>query len=478
MGYNNRVRWRLILLLVMCWSPTVHAQSTALGDISNYNVLDASILLDLDESDLRFNQIDPSGGIVSLSVGEITHLAYLIPVELDTGNLESAARLLGFHPTSDGIEFALVVSRTASTISYLKRHRNPMTPFLAQLGDTVRVDAIAGLPRSEQTQLQTTVTQTLERGDLELALSPAEADAQGIFVGRDGNITLNGQVRSFIRVEQDRYFQSAVRDIYLMEVDGDLRLLPPPDQRDALDLGFAFGMAEGQEIRFEFPIFFPQEDIAGYITDIQENGTQLITTIPEARLDDLGIPLGGYAVFILNGQLRAAMVMDENMIVNAFERFGLSSNYILLRQLGALKLIYMTPDGRNAQDIFEAQIGDPIRLRPAQAVETIIRAEAIVKVIAEIDPEGFLYSDVTPFELSFLEVLVGEFVNVNINGIDYRAKVVDDTLVNIPDPTTPIFLYPFSERIIVTHQAEDQITAEGRFQAGVGNVIVISRAPN
>ena len=147
--------------------------------------------------------------------------------------------------------------------------------------------------------------------------------------------------------------------------------------------------------------------------------------------------------------------------------------------------------GRTAQGIFDTDIGGRIRMRPAQAIESIARGEAVVKTIAEIAPSGFLYTDITPFELSFLSVLVGEYVDIRINGITYRSRVVDDALIAaeypsfVPDDTSEqplisddILIYPNDDHIIITHTPNNTITAEGRFQVSVGDAIVIEPAPN
>jgi len=150
----------------------------------------------------------------------------------------------------------------------------------------------------------------------------------------------------------------------------------------------------------------------------------------------------------------------------------------VLRQTGIIKILYLMQDGRTAQGIFNAEIGSRVRIRPAQAVEAIVRPEAVVKVVSEIAPEGYLYTDITPFELSFLEVLIGDFVDVRINGISYRARVVDAQSVSRDDPDADILIFPDGDHCIVTHTLNNSITAEARFQSSVGDVVVFERAPN
>ena len=72
-----------LIVTVLGMAIPARAQSTARGDIVLYNEGSASVVLDLDESDLRFAQIETSGGILSVSVGAITQEAYLLPVADD-----------------------------------------------------------------------------------------------------------------------------------------------------------------------------------------------------------------------------------------------------------------------------------------------------------------------------------------------------------------------------------------------------------
>jgi hypothetical protein len=188
--------------------------------------------------------------------------------------------------------------------------------------------------------------------------------------------------------------------------------------------------------------------------------------------------LGAYVVVSVNGIIRAAMVMDEVMFADALNLGGLTSNYVILRQSGAIKLIYMLEDGRSAQGIFNAELGAQVRLRPAQAIETIVRPEAVVKAVVEVDPDGFLYTDITPFELSFLEVLVGQHVDVRINGITYRSLVVDGGTAGLLYEDEDILAFPNGDHTIITQSAGNSITAESRFQVSVGDIVVIERAPN
>jgi hypothetical protein len=213
---------------------------------------------------------------------------------------------------------------------------------------------------------------------------------------------------------------------------------------------------------------------------------EISTDIPPAYLDSLGLGPGAYAVVILNGRLRAALVMDAAMLAASQVAGGLSSNYILLIDEGGLRLIYTLGDGRTAGGIFAAQPGDPLRLRPAQAIETIVREEAVVKAVAEIAPEGYLYTDISPFELSYLGVLVGQYVELNINGISYRARIVDGALLaeleaappSDGPPADPILLYLAGDHVIITQRGGDNLTAEARFGAAVGSVVVVVRGVN
>jgi hypothetical protein len=170
--------------------------------------------------------------------------------------------------------------------------------------------------------------------------------------------------------------------------------------------------------------------------------------------------------------------MDEVMFADALNLGGLTSNYVILRQTESIKLIYMLEDGRTAQGIFNAEIGSQVRLRPAQAIETIVRPEAVVKAVVEVDPDGYLYTDITPFELSFLEVLVGQHVDVRINGITYRSLLVDSSRVGLLYEDENVLVFPSGDHTIITHPADNTLTAESRFQVSVGDVVVIERAPN
>ncbi|MBZ0306370.1 MAG: hypothetical protein K8I82_09915, partial [Anaerolineae bacterium] len=63
------------LSLVML-TPTA-AQTTARGQILSYNESNASLILSITTSDLRYNQIPLSGGLLSITIAGNTREAYL-----------------------------------------------------------------------------------------------------------------------------------------------------------------------------------------------------------------------------------------------------------------------------------------------------------------------------------------------------------------------------------------------------------------
>ena len=296
--------------------------------------------------------------------------------------------------------------------------------------------------------MQVAVTEVSDIGDVTINLTQTDAAAVDLFPGVLGNIYFGDVVQFFQYVEPDvyRFVDPRGANFYVMPLAGGefLQVVPAPALRNTTNLAEVYDMQLGAPITLEFRGFDYGDTAAGQIVDIQGNGQQLITEIPGSYLDDIEAGLGTYVVVSVNGIIRAAMVMDEVMFADALNLGGLTSNYVVLRQSGSIKLIYMLEDGRAAQGIFNAEIGSQVRLRPAQAIETIVRPEAVVKAVAEVDPDGFLYTDITPFELSFLEVLVGQFVDVRINGITYRARVVDGSTAGLIYDGEDILV--FSER--------------------------------
>jgi hypothetical protein len=463
------------------------AQSTARGEVFTYNAAENTLIFDLDESDLRYNLFDLSGGIVSLSMNNITHEAYYIPAERVTSpTLTTSLRVLGADPQRDNINLVLVVAKSSSALHHLGGD-NPATTFEAHEGDEVRVSWLSAFPTPVPVEINTQVVFIQPDGDIRTSITDEQAAAQGLFVGISGTISLNGQERAFLMVNLEEYYVSGAADIYVYlepsEVEGSdveyLTIAPVAPARGSLNISGDFALGTGAPISLQYQSFVDTpQSFTGQVVDIQADGQQLITDVPDSYLDELGVRLGGYAVVAVNGVVRGAMVMDETLFVNALQPGGVSSNYVLLRQTGILKLIYMLGDGRTAQGIFNAQIGSPVRIRPAQAVESIVREEAVVKAVAEIDPDGYLIIDVSPFELSYLQVLVGQYVDININGISYRSRVVDDSLLGSDPAGDDIWIYPSGDHSIITHTPDNTITAEARFQASIGDVVVIQRAPN
>lgn len=489
-------RWILLLLLsFFLWPlslPKVTAQSAAQGKILSYNQQDHTALLDLDESDLRFNQIDLNGGLVSLTIGRVTRQAYFIPAEQVGDDLNVALVIRGFDPLRDSVEVAVILGRTNSLLASLVSNQTPLQLFEAQVGDSVRLEYIAPLPTASPRQLQIRVESLQEDGDLNLALTPQTASEQGLFHGMTGTITLITQQRTFAVVTPDTYFTSARADLYLMPDESGhvMQLLPSPETRPTINVAQTFGIAPTYELVVDYRGYDASLGSMGQVTEFQADGQIILTNIPASYLTEQNIPLGSYAVVIINGLLRGALVMDEAMFAQALSVGGISTNYVLLPQTDILKIVYLVEDGRTAQGIFGADIGSNVWIRPAQAVEVVVREEAVVKTIAEIDADGILYTDISPLDLSYLTVLVGDYVNVQINSISYRAQVVDEALLaaySQPPEATPegfpegiILLYPSprQNRILITHAATDSISAEARFQASVGDAVIVSPAPN
>ena len=479
--------WRGLFIITLVFllvglPPQASAQSTARGDVISYNETSASAVLDLDESDLRFAQIETTGGILSVSAGDITREAYLLPVAEDGGNLVNTLRLMGFDPDVDRVSLVLVVARQNSVLRHLDGVSNPLRMLEAEVGDEIRVDAVAPLPTPRQRTLEAVVTNTNEIGDLIINLRPNDAATADLFPGVPGTITIGGVEQPFQYVEAAdyRFVDPRGASFYIMssEVVEFLTVVPAPAFRNTTNVAEDYNVPIGAALNIQFRGFDYGDTAAGSIVDIQGGGQQLVTEIPDSYLDDIQAGLGAYVVVSVNGIIRAAMVMDEVMFADALNLGGLTSNYVVLRQSGAIKLIYMLEDGRSAQGIFNAELGSQVRLRPAQAIETIVRPEAVVKAVAEVDPDGFLYSDITPFELSFLEVLVGQHVDVRINGITYRSLVVDGNTAGLLYEDEDILVFPSGDHTIITQSAGNSITAESRFQVSVGDIVVIERAPN
>jgi hypothetical protein len=479
--------WRRIflagLLILFAGLPFhVGAQSTARGEIVSYNETSRSAVLDLDESDLRFAQIETTGGILSVSVAGVTKEAYLLPNEQDGGDVVNTLRLMGFDPDVDGVSLLIVVARQNSVLRHLDGVSNPLRTLDAAVGDEIRVDAVAPLPTPHQRELDTLVTGMSDIGDLSLDLLQADAAAAGLFPGVLGTLNIGGldQPFQFVMPADYRFADPHDSVFYLVpsETDAFVQVLPAPAFRNTTNIAEDYGIPIGALLHVTYRGFDYGDTAAGRIIDIQGDGQQLITEIPASYLDDIQAGLGAYVVVSVNGIIRAAMVMDEVMFADALNLGGLTSNYVILRQSGSIKLIYMLEDGRSAQGIFNAEIGSQVRLRPAQAIETIVRPEAVVKAVVEVDPDGYLYTDITPFELSFLEVLVGQHVDVRINGITYRSLLVDSSGVGLLYEDEDILVFPSGDHTIITQPADNTLTAESRFQVSVGDVVVIERAPN
>ena len=123
------------------------------------------------------------------------------------------------------------------------------------------------------------------------------------------------------------------------------QLVPPPESRPTLSIARDFALGIDLPVIFSFEGFDYGVYATGQITDIQGDGQQLITNIPDSYLDTIGVPNGSYVIVSVNGILRAAMVMDELMFAESFQIGGVTSNYIVLRQTGILKILYTLGDG-------------------------------------------------------------------------------------------------------------------------------------
>ncbi len=483
------ITWRPLGLLILvvslfAWAALAQGQSTARGEITSYNPTNATAILALNSSDLRYNRIPLEGGIVSIGVNDTTAQAFLLPADAPQvdDDLVNAIRLTGFDPAQENIDLVLLVGRQTSALRHLDGTSDPLARLGAEIEGIVRVAALAPPPEASPRTIETEVLFAQDDGDPLLALRPQDTDARGLFQAMSGTLSLNGQERSF-RLIDDYFATFPHADVYLLpeETEAGLfwQIVPPPANRAVQNLAVEFGLGPGTPISLRYEGYDYADSAAGRITELQDNGQQLLTDVPADYLDQIGVPVGGYAVFAVGGGVRAALVMDEAMFAAAFSG-GLSSNYVLLRQTGILKIVYLQDDGRVVQTLLAAAPGDPVRIRPAQAVETIVRPEAVVKAISEIPAAGFIYTDITALELSFLEVLVGQYVDVNINGISYRARVVDAELLAAPPEShdADILVQPNRTHTILTHLPGDSLTAEARFQASPGDVVVIQRAPN
>ena len=91
----------VVLTLLIGNFPQADAQSTARGSIISYNASNDSAVLDLNESDLRYNQIDINGGIIAITNGTLTREAYFLPSDLeqstDLANLIRLKRVRAIH---------------------------------------------------------------------------------------------------------------------------------------------------------------------------------------------------------------------------------------------------------------------------------------------------------------------------------------------------------------------------------------------
>lgn len=479
---THSISFALIIFALSIFLPLA-AQSTARGEVISYNEANNTAILDLDASDLRFNGIPTEGGIVSLTVAAVTAEAYLLPAE--EGQSAPAAervRLVGFEPDADGIDLVIEVGRSVSVLSHLGG-RDPLGFLSAAIGDEVRVDAVAALPTPVSRDIVAEVTYTSMAGDVRLNITREAAATQGLFVGVRGTLVAPAHELSFVVVGPEEYFTAtASADVYVTYETLDdvtvLQIVPQTGARDTQNVTIDYDLWTGTALSLQFTSFEYGDAAPGHVVDIQAEGQQLVTDIPESYLDRIGVANGAYVVFTVNGVVRAGMVMDETMIISAYEFGGLRSNYVILRQSGILKLVYLQEDGRVLADMLGAEIGARVRMRAAQATETIIREEAIVKAVSEVHPDGYLYTDITPFELSFLEVLVGQYVEVQMNGIIYRTRVADAALLAGDLSGEDMLAIPQDDHLIISHVAGDSITAEGRFQVSVGDVVAITRAPN
>ncbi|MBZ0309494.1 MAG: hypothetical protein K8I82_25755, partial [Anaerolineae bacterium] len=384
-------------------------------------------------------------------------------------------RLTGFNPDAEQNPLVLLVADGGSALRHLDGEQNPMRTFGAAVGDSVRVESVAPPPTPQRREVEITLTGQQPEKDWATSLTQLDAENLGLFPGIQGVMTFNGLPRNFLMIQAEDYFTAPYADFYLYGKNDLIHLAPHPSTPDAAT---QLGMQANSTLTLSFDGFAYEEVAAGYITDVQENGQHLLTDVRTDYLESIGITPGSYVNVIINGVNRAALVMDEEMYEASQSPIGLSSNYLLLADPNGLRLIYNMQDGRNMQQIFNADVGSRVWIRPAKAIETIVREEVVVKVVSEIDPTGFFYIDVTPYELSFLTVLLGEYVDVQVNGISYRARVVDDETLNTATPEDDILVYLRNNFIIVTHTVGNTVTAEARYQVSAGDPVVIQRAPN
>ncbi len=471
-------RFLLFLLLLGSIIQGAAAQTTARGEVLSYNATNNAMVLSLTTSDLRYNQIPLSGGLLSITIDGTTREAYLLEAEKATDNLLNDIRLTGFNPDNDGNPLVLLVANGGSALRHLTDANNPMRTFNADVGDSVRVESIAPPPVPQPREQTITITTQQPEKDYLTSLSRIEAENLGLFPGIGGMFAFNAVTRTFLMIDAADYFTAPYADYYFYARstanEGDfVHLAPHPSTPDAPT---QLGIVGGSSLTLSFNGFAYEEVSAGGITALE--GQQIFTDIGAAYLEDIAVAPGGYVNLIINGVGRAALVMDAAMYEKAQTSVGLSSNYILLTQENGLSLIYTMNDGRSIAEIFNAELGSRVWIRKAKAIETIVREEVVVKVVSEIDPTGFFYLDVSPYELSFLSVLVGEYVDVQINGIAYRARVVDDETLSTAAPEDDILLFLRENFIIITHTVGNTVTAEARFQVSVGDPVVIQDAPN
>lgn len=469
----------LLMVVSIILTSSIAAQTTARGEILSYNQNNASLILSVTTSDLRYNQIPLTGGLISVTIAGTTREAYLLDATRVTDNLLNDIRLTGFNPDIEANPLVLQVADGGSSLRHLADNTNPLDTFEAEIGNDVRVDSIAPppVPQRRDTQL-TIVTQQPEK-DYLTSLSGVEAENLGLFPGIQGTMMLNGVQKNFLTIELADYFTATYADFYLyarstIEDETEfMHLAPHPSTPDA---GAPFGLQPNATLTLSFDGFAYEEVSAGSVAAIE--GQLLLTDIAPTYLQDINILPGGYVNIIINGVIRAALVMDDTMYDASLSPIGLSSNYILLIQSDGLLIEYRMNDGRTVQEIFNAEVGARVWLRPSKAIETIVREEVVVKVVSEIDPTGFFYIDVTPYELSYLTVLLGEYVEVQVNGIPYRSRVVDDETFNTATEEDDILVYLRDNFIVVTHTVGNNVTAEARYQVSVGDPVVIQRAPN
>lgn len=475
------MRKAIFVLILCCFTAFlgVRAQTTATGNVVSYNETTASAILSVTAQDFRFNQMPEDGGIVSVTVGDVTREAFLISAERLQSlgdDVVTTILLSGFDPNTANNPLVYILAPSISRIQHLDATTNPLTTFQATIGDPVRVNLIAPPPTPVARDVAIPIAEVeADTGNLMLDLSENEAAALGLFTGVRGRVILNGQETTFALVQQENYDTTEVAGVMLFATEeGGIAAWPNFFERETTNLASDYGVALGDEIQLLFDGFTYAATSAGTITAI--DGQTLTTDIPASYIEENGLMPGRWAILIVNGILRAGLVMDADLYAAAQTPIGLSSNYVVLQDGETLSIVYLQDDGRQLADIFDAEVGTSVWLRPSVELDPVVNENVIVKAVSEIAPEGFLYIDVTPFELSFLEVLVGQFVNVDINGIRIRSQVVDDSVV--PDPSAAILVVPGENYMILSQQVGDNLTAETRFQASVGNPVIIQRAPN